>query len=263
MLSPRFPDPIMAGLRSFHVPLSPESSRIVLSETESHHLVRVRRAREGDPVEVIDNAGHRAAACLLQANGKAAELRIDHVVTESPPAWHLTLAQALPKGKTMDSVVQRATELGVDRIVPLFTRHSDVDLDARRAEQKTLKWQQTALESAKQCGNPWLPVIETPRSLEHFLAERPSWDQALVAALTENPASIREFFNDQVKGPFPEESRLVVFVGPEGDFSGDEYERLFSLGVRAVSLGPRVLRVETAACALLAICLEELRHRYR
>lgn len=243
----------MAGLRAFSFEL-PASGELLLGADESHHLVRVRRAREGDPVEVINANGRRAATRLLHADGRAARLRIESLTEEPPAPWHLTLAQALPKGKTMDAVVQRATELGVDRIVPLFTARSEVDLAPQRAQQKQQKWQQTALESAKQCGNPWLPGIAEPVPLETFLPSVGDSCKRLVAALTPDAQTVTSALGSATHGP-----QVVVLIGPEGDFSPAEYRLIFDHGFTAVSLGPRVLRVETAACALLALTLATLR----
>lgn len=244
----------MAGFRVFssHIP---EKGELLLDPDESHHLVRVRRARVGDPVEVISGAGQRAQALLLTAAGRQARLEIQNLSTEPPAPWKLTLAQALPKGKTMDAVIQRVTELGVDRIQPLFSSHSEVDLDARRAGLKVEKWQQTAIESAKQCGNPWVPDISAPLELDSFLSELPDGCLRMVAALTPDAAPLRNclipaLFNIR---------EIVILIGPEGDFSPTEYAAIASSGFQAVSLGPRVLRVETAACAFAALVLEELR----
>lgn len=250
----------MAGFRAFFSPL-PASGAITLSPAESHHLVRVRRARSGDPVEVIDAHGRRAAGTLRLADGKSAQITLETVEQLPPTPWHLTLAQALPKGKTMDAVVQRATELGADHLAPLFSRHSEVDLDPRRAAQKTEKWHQIALESAKQCGNPYLPTITEPSPLTTFLSQLPPGGLRLVAALQPGTTTIGQALREAPDrttgdaGPLP----VTLLVGPEGDFSAEEYALIAAADFRPVTLGPRVLRVETAACAFLAIVLEHLR----
>lgn len=246
----------MAGLRVFS-PITADVKELVLDPAESHHLVRVRRARVGDRVEAISGNGFRATTQVLRADGRAAVLKVAEIERAPLPGWNLTLAQALPKGKTMDAVIQRATELGVDRIVPLFSRNSEVELDQRRGEQKRQKWEQTALESLKQCGNPWLPDIASPVSLSTFLGSLNSGSCQLVAALTPEAQPLRSVW------PQHEETHeVVLLVGPEGDFSPEEYAEIFAARFRPVSLGPRVLRVETAACALLALSLDLLRERF-
>jgi len=106
----------MAGLRVFSS-IAADAKELVLDPAESHHLVRVRRARAGDRVEAISGNGFRAETQLLRADGRGAVLTVEHIERAPRPDWSLTLAQALPKGKTMDAVVQRATELGADRIL--------------------------------------------------------------------------------------------------------------------------------------------------
>jgi 16S rRNA (uracil1498-N3)-methyltransferase len=249
----------MAGLRSFHPSIPSPGARFTLSEAESHHLVKVRRARINDPVEVINASGQRAATRLVRADAKAAEVQVENLSSEPLHPWHLTLAQALPKGKTMDSVVQRVTELGVDRIIPLFTQQSEVDLDAKRSDQKVSKWQQTALEAAKQCGNPWLPEISAPCPLAELIPQFSSWDLVLVAALTPETRTLRKVLATESNEATASLRKILLLVGPEGDFSKEEYAAIFAAKAVPVTLGPRVLRVETASTVLAALVLAELR----
>lgn len=250
-------------LRTFH-PNIPDSGSITLSPDESHHLVRVRRASKGQRIEVLDGRGRRAWANLTETDGREAVLEITFAESEPVPAWTIELWQAIPKGKTMDGIVQRATELGVTRIRPILTDHGDVQLDAGRASQKQQKWQAAAEEAVKQCGNPWLPRIDAPAPLQKLLSEdsQPAEGTALIAALTPASISLHDALaHERFKSPHGGKIRLAI--GPEGDFSPAEYAALASYGWTGVTLGPRVLRVETASCALLAIVLHTFRENVR
>lgn len=233
----------------------PPSGLLTLSPEESHHLVRVRRAAVGTEVSVMDGRGTCATAVLRSASPKAASLEIREVGTAAPPAFTLHLLQAIPKGKTMDGIVQRATELGVHQIHPLCTEHSEVHLESDRAAGKVSKWQAVAEEAMKQCGNPWRPEIHLPARLDQAIASLPSQAIGLVASLRPPVGTIRAALADLP----PSAPTVALAIGPEGDFSGREYDLLAEASWRSVTLGPLVLRAETASCALTAIALAELR----
>lgn len=245
-------------LRSFH-PDIPETGTLTLSREESHHLVRVRRATAGQKVEILDGHGRRAWALLKEADPQNAVLEITFAETEPTPRWSIELWQAIPKGKLMDGIVQRATELGVSRIRPILTDHGEVQLDPERAKQKRAKWNTLAEEAVKQCGNPWMPLIETPTAFKTLLAQdsQPAEGTALVAALTPSSLSLQEALAHKCFQA-GSSGKIRLAIGPEGDFSPAEYAALASYGWTAVTLGPRILRVETASCALLAIVLHRL-----
>jgi 16S rRNA (uracil1498-N3)-methyltransferase len=160
------------------------------------------------------------------------------------------LAQAIPKGKAMDLIVQKAVELGVAEIQPLVTRHTVARPDARKAQ----KWQRVALEACKQCGQDWLPQVREPLEFADWLdVWRPAeGDLPIVASLAEGARPMREVLRE---GGSPE--RVVVLVGPEGDFHREETRAAVERGFRPLSLGHLVLRVETASlCCIAAIRYE-------
>ena len=164
----------------------------------------------------------------------------------------------------MDGIVQRATDLGVTRIRPIFTEHGDVQLDAERAAQKQQKWMAAAEEAVKQCGNPWLPRIDPPARLLDLLSKdsQPAEGSALVAALTPASVSLHDAL-DHERFKTTQGGKIRLAIGPEGDFSAAEYAAFTSYGWTGVTLGPRILRVETASCALLAIVLHTFRKDVR
>jgi 16S rRNA (uracil1498-N3)-methyltransferase len=240
-------------LRVLH-PVIPREGGIILSEEESHHLVRVRRAGVGERVEVLDGNGMRALAIVREARPKAARLVLEGCEELPAPPVRLSLLCAIPKGKTMEGIVQKATELGVGEIRPLLTDHGEVQLDRRRADHKVTKWEAIADEALKQCGNPWRPSIAPPSPLGAALASLAAGTVGLVASLQPPVVPIEAAFAGRPPPP-----RVALAVGPEGDFSAREYEAFAAAGWHGVTLGPLVLRSETACCALLAVVLHELR----
>lgn len=243
----------MAGFRSYLDTTHglPDGS-ILLDRDESHHLIKVRRARLGDRVSVFDGTGNVWVGELVEAKSKTAQLKILSHERKLCPRYKVTLAQALPKGKTMDAIVQKATELGVGCIVPLITEHSEVRLSDSRADQKTGKWRTVAIEACKQSGNSFLPEITTPQTLSDYCGSLPEDSLRLVAALTPEAQSLKTVLS----GTLPPE--IVWLIGPEGDLSPQEYALAAESGFRPVTLGSHVLRADTAAIAALSILNYEI-----
>jgi len=244
----------MGGFRAFTPLADMPSGTFILDPDESHHLINVRRAKTGQSVELINGQGKVAQSTLILADRRKAQLEIRSVETIAPPSIPLTLAQAIPKGKTMDAVIQRATELGVSRIIPLKTDYSEVSLNEARTHQKISKWRQIAIESIKQSGNPHLPIILTPQTIEQTLKGTEALHLNLVAALTQHTIPIRQAIRTHQKP-----TSITLFIGPEGDFSPTEYHLMESENASFVTLGNLVMRVETAACASIALILDALR----
>lgn len=238
-------------LNVFHANFS--SGLVQLDREESHHLVAVRRARKGAPVRLLDGKGAVGEGVVLTADSRRAVVECATLVRNERQRPQVFLLQALPKGKTMDLVVQKATELGVAGIFPLHTRNSESRLDQSRSERKVEKWKQVAVESLKQCGNPFLPQIHPPLPLE-AISTLPRAELSLVASLAKHARSLVSIVRDHAKA-----ASVAIAIGPEGDFDADEYSLLQDSGFFAVTLGPNVLRLETAAIAAIAIVGELFR----
>src|SRR6266704_3243924 len=151
--------------------LSPEHwdpSALTLRGTEAHHARDVLRMRRGERAVLFNGRGREVTAEVVDLARDEIRLRKLHE-TETPPLrCRITLAQAIPKGKNMDLIVQKAVEIGAAEIAPLISERTIVDLDTKEAEQKKAKWQQIAIEAAKQCGQNWLPTVHAPRKLKDF-----------------------------------------------------------------------------------------------
>ncbi len=226
-----------------------------LSPEESHHLVVVNRARQGDVVVAFDGRGTEWTCKLSTDSKREAVLTVRSTRQAKSLPFAITLAQALPKGGVMDDIVRHATELGAARIVPLATERTQVHLDEARSDKKTAKWRVAALEAAKQCGNPFLPEIAALQSLAEFLSGISAQNEQLklVASLHAGAQPLRAvtaaFRNQHGKTPM----NIVWLVGPEGDFSTEEMKAIVATGFVPVTLGPLVLRCDTAATAALSI----------
>jgi len=215
-------------------------------------LVAATRARPGGPVVDFDGSGREWLFRLREASRKRAVLAVEEERTRRRPEVSMALAQAIPKGKGMDGIVRRATELGVERIFPLHAQRVEARLDERRAREKAAKWREDAIEAAKQSGNPFLPRVEPPQALERFLDEESAaYETRLLASLEPGAPPPAQLLAEGTR-------RAVWLVGPEGDFAPAESERARACGFRPVSLGPLTLRCETAAVAALAILQREI-----
>ncbi|MEI6569138.1 MAG: RsmE family RNA methyltransferase [Verrucomicrobiota bacterium] len=189
-------------------------------------------------------------------------VRIGERSVTPPLRCSITLAQAVPKGKLFDSIIQKATELGVHRIVPLLSERVALQVDPDSATQKTAKWRHVAIESIKQCGSGWLPRVEEPISPARFAARQEPFDLQLVAALQPESCHLRAVLDQyHVREQRPPKS-VCIWVGPEGDFTPDEYRLIRQCGARAITLGHLVLRVETASTYSLAVINHELQARH-
>lgn len=158
----------------------PNLQHAALGAEEAHHALHVLRLKSGDTVNVFDGRGHEAQAAIVQISNQSAQLKLLTQSNAAPLPCRITLAQAIPK-KSMDLIVQKATELGVATIVPLMSDRTLVQLD--EDSKKIERWREIALESCKQCGNNWLPEIQAPRKARDFLAALPPYDLKLIGSL--------------------------------------------------------------------------------
>lgn len=223
--------------------LSPEAwgAQARLTGDEAKHAGQVLRLRTGDRITVFDGCGRSAAAEVGDVSKSEIGLMLGEIVQRPPLQPEICLAQAVPKGKTMDLVVQKAVELGVSSIQPLITRHTVVQVDGDDAPRKSAKWQRVALEACKQCGQDLLPEVLPVRDFGGWLPEA-TGDLMVMASLFPGTRPLR----DILRGA-GEVRRVILLVGPEGDFSAAEGAAAAEQGFLPASLGSIVLRAETAA----------------
>jgi 16S rRNA (uracil1498-N3)-methyltransferase len=246
-------------MHRFYLP--PEQTRgseLILSEQEAHHAMNVLRLKFGERVIVLNGIGAEYSCEVREVNRKAVTLAItqQHFIPRLP--YRLTLVQAITKGKTMDVIVQKATELGVDRIMPITSERTVAQVEADSAAHKLEKWQATAIEAIKQCGSAWLPQIELPVSVQSYLSKQDKTDMSLIATLQQHARHPREHFQTFMteRGRLPE--TVSVWIGPEGDFTPAETNAVIGSGALPITLGQLILRSETAAIYSLAVLNYEL-----
>ena len=248
----------MPDFRAYCQPADRAPAEIRLTSGESHHLVVVNRCGRGDLVVVFDGRGREWLCECVDPGKTATVLKVKEARSLPPRPHEITLGQALPKGATMDDIVRQATEIGAARIVPLLSERTQVHLEGERAERKLEKWRTAAIEAAKQCGNPWLPEISAIQSFAQFIPAIVDCDLKLIASLHAGTKTLKTVLATYAAkhGALPR--RALWLVGPEGDFSPAEMTAAITAGFQPVTLGPLVLRSDTAACYALSILAYEL-----
>lgn len=238
----------MAGHRFYSPPSTVDGSLITLSAPETHHLAHVLRLSVGDEAFVFDGRGREYRCRVVEFRKKQARLEVIAALTdniESP--LKLTLAQAIAKGDKLDVIVQKATELGVSRIIPLITRNSAVKLTAEGASKRLGRWRQISLEALKQCGRRTLVDIDEPLPVRE-LPLRLHRSELALAFSERGGAPLSRLLIDSVVG-----KPVTGVVGPEGGWSDDEIAMFEQSDFGIVTLGPRILRTETAAIVAIAL----------
>ncbi|HEU0009796.1 MAG TPA: RsmE family RNA methyltransferase [Verrucomicrobiae bacterium] len=243
----------------FHLP--PEQCReplLTLAGREAQHALRVLRLRRGDAAIVLDGAGREFSCEVADTGRDQLKLAVKSQRTQPRPPCQLTLLQALPKGKLFNSIVEKATELGAARIIPLLTERVVVQLDDARAESRREHWQQMAVEAIKQCGALWLPRVEAAVTPAGFLSRGERFEMPLIASLQPGSRHPREYFDEFRKRHGRQPASACVWVGPEGDFTPEEVQAVTKSGASPITLGPLVLRADTAAVYCLSVLSYEL-----
>lgn len=236
-----------------------QGDSLQLAGREAHHALHVLRLKRGDWVTVLDGSGNELICDVENVSKNFLTLGIKEKKSTSAPSCSITLLVAVPKGKIIESIIQKAVELGVNRIVPLLTERVVTQLDDDGAAAKREKWQQVAVEAIKQCGATWLPKVDAPQSIAEFLAGGEIWELALIGSLQTVRRHPREWIIDfeQQHGRLPQ--CVAVWIGPEGDFTLSELEAIEIAGAKPVTLGALTLRVETAAIYCVSFLNYELR----
>jgi 16S rRNA (uracil1498-N3)-methyltransferase len=221
-------------------------SALEIDAERTHYLSRVLRLRVGDTIVIFNGTGAQFSASITALQRTRATLAVhDAIAAETESGFKLHLAQGISRGERMDFVVQKATELGVKRITPLLTEHGVVKLAAERADKRRQHWRQVATSACEQSGRVRLPLIDAPVRLDTWLTDK---TQHADIDILLKPGASAALATIDVPA-----TKVCILIGPEGGFSDTEYALAELTGFRAVALGPRVLRTETAAVAALAV----------
>jgi 16S rRNA (uracil1498-N3)-methyltransferase len=232
-------------------PLAPDS-RVRLEGAAANHIRRVLRLAPGDALTLFDGRGGEYEARIEALRKDTVQVAIGEyhaVERESPLA--IALAQGVSRGERMDLVVQKATELGVRRILPVLSERTVVRLDAAHAAARMRHWRAIAVGACEQCGRNSVPEVAPPLAFPEFLRSAASRDPQSARIVLSAGGGLRIRDLDGSRG-------LVLLIGPEGGLSEPEQRAAADAGFRALSLGPRVLRTETAAIAALAAIQQQL-----
>ena len=237
----------MTRRRLFVPPERMRATPITVTGDEHHHIARVLRARPGDAITLFDGAGGEVEARIVRVGWEETELiaagpaEVPGASEGTPP---LVLLTAVPRGGRMDFLVQKCSELGVSRIVPLVTERSV----ARPEPGRSGRWEKIPREAARQCGRADVPLVSAPAALATALAAPDLPERRLILSTDGAGQALRML----LAGPAP----TALLVGPEGGFTAAEVDAARSAGFVPVSLGTRILRVETAAIVAVALAEE-------
>lgn len=215
-----------------------------LTPEAAQHVAVVLRRQAGDKIILFCGDNREFRALLVAVNKKKVTVRIESeclVNRESPRIIHL--GQAISKGERMEFVIQKSVELGVTSICPLITARSVVKLDATRLEKKLAQWQAIAIAACEQSGRNQIPQVENPLELDEYLQTNKAELRFVL-----DPRESKTWRNYDFK-----DSPIALLIGPEGGFSQEELKRIYEAGFKPLSLGPRILRTETAAIAALSL----------
>ena len=235
----------MRQVRIFQPGIYGPGERVVLSESACHHVSVVLRMRENQHLTLFPGDNHEYSAILLSVQKKQVEVLIaNKTPMNRESSCGIRLAQGIIKGEGMEWVIQKAVELGVTQIYPLLTQHSSVRHDANFLAKKHAQWQSIVIGACEQSGRNTLPFIHPSCTLSSYLSEK-------------TLPTIRWFLNpygvDALRSQLHSAQEMTILVGPEGGFHSNEVFQIQQAGFKSLTLGPRILRAETAALAALSV----------
>ena len=227
----------------------------IYNQEDINHIIKVLRLSENDIIIVGDGNGQDYKACIETIDKKVITAKkIEKKFSHAEPLIDVTLYQGIPKSSKMEYIIQKTTELGINRIVPVMTKRTIVKLDAKATQNKLQRWQRVAYEAAKQSKRGKIPAVSLPVDFEQALQEMRELDMSLIPYEKEEKNNLKQILCN----PATTKTKIGVFIGPEGGFEEKEIQRALQLGIYPVTLGPRILRTETAGMATLAVIMYEL-----
>lgn len=231
---------------------------IIISGTDAHHIADVLRLSPGHRIVICDGEGYEYEGNIFDCSREKVTVHVTRVKkNSSEPPIRVILAQGMPKkADSWELVIQKATELGVSRLVPIISERTVTRPKEDKIESRFLRWKRIALEAAKQSQRAKVPTIDKPLNLTEFLDTVSRDAFCLIPWELEKSVGLKEALKWEQNNRFPR--AVVILIGPEGGFSDQEVDQARKAGAIPVSLGPRILRTETAGITVLGIILYEL-----
>lgn len=240
--------------RFFVDPQNIREDRVVITGEDVRHITRVLRLTKGDRLTVTTGLSADYRVEITATSKDEVIGRVVEVTSiDREPELKVIMVQGLPKGDKMDLIVQKSTELGVAAIIPVETRRAVVRLEGAKAGQRVERWQRIALEAAKQCRRGRIPEVHPVASWYSALEAVPGGALAVVPWEGEGELSLKRVLHGTGASGKPRE--VWIFIGPEGGLDPEEIEAARERGIIPVTLGPRILRTETAGLAVLSMIL--------
>lgn len=235
----------------FYVPIENIGDKeIVINGKEAHHIIDVMRLVEGDEVVVFDGTGSEYTGKIKDVNTFNKKVIVEILLTERPsrePIPEITLAQAIPKKCKIEYIIEKATELGIHKVIPIVSQRTIVRPKEISSKRKLERWQKIAVEASKQCGRITIPIIDKITVYKELLDNLEEYDLILLACLNECTVPIKKALEGFKPG------KILVFIGPEGDFSPEEIDMVRHYNCKFITLGRRVLRSDTAGLFVLSV----------
>lgn len=238
-------------MATFYLSRSGEIGDVIeLPKEEAQHALKVLRLSAGDEIDALDGQGRRFAARIESAQDGAARVLLTEELSSNEPPVRVTLYQGLPKADKLDFIVQKLTELGAARVVPVKMERCVVKSDAKDGIKRRDRLQKIAHEAAKQCRRACPPEVTEPLTWKQAMAKMQQHDLVLVPWEDAQGLTLKKVFAEM-----PKKRDVGIVIGPEGGMSRDEVDAMAQNGARVVTLGPRILRAETAAVASTAMVM--------
>lgn len=233
----------------FYIPSgSIKDDKIQISGKEAHHILNVMRLKVSDEITVFDGTGTEYTGIIedVRRNHLGIKITQKRNIT-SGERFDIALIQSVPKKNKMGYIVEKATELGVNVIIPVITARTIPEWSEAKKGARIGRWEKIAQEAAKQSGRTSLPSINPLSTLQEALKYVNGYDMKLIAVLNEKTVKLKDILRGAPGG------KIAIAIGPEGDFTAQETEEAQKLGFKAVTLGPRVLKSDTAALAVISM----------
>ena len=230
---------------------------VIISGDDAHHIIKVLRYKPGDLLKLSDGKNTEATAVIEEIDAK--DIQIKTKIIEKNMKENIkpviTLFQGLPKGDKLDFILQKNTEIGVSKFVPIITERTVVELSQKKFSNRMQRWKKIVQEASKQCMRLDIPQIAEVKGFDESLKDIKDYNLAIIPWEQEKSCFLKNILNGVQR---QDALKIAVFIGPEGGFTGGEIEKAKSSGAVPVSLGSRILRTETASIAVCAAIMYEL-----